>query len=231
MADNSIKKTRWFRNMAPYINAHRGKTFVVAFGGEALSDPNFPNLLHEIGLLSSLGVKLVLIPGCRPQIESRLQASGIKSSFVAHRRVTTPDVLERAVEAALTVKNDIEAKLTMGLPNTPMQGSKLRVCSGNFIIAQPIGIVEGRDLQFTGKVRRVDSEAILNSLDFGAIVLQSTLGHSLTGETFNLTLEDVAVSIASEIISDKLILFCDAEGLQDKDGLIRQCRATGVNLR
>ncbi len=212
--------------MAPYINAHRSKTFVLAFCGKAALHANFPNLLHDIALLNSLGVRVVMVHGCRPQIDARLLISNIESSQKNNLRITSADLLPLVIDAALSTKNQIEAKLSMGLPNSPMLGSKLRVCSGNFVTAHPIGVVDGTDFQFTGKVRRVDIEAITHQLRLGAIVLQPPLGHSSTGETFNLSLEDVAVAISSEIKADKLILFGEHPGLMRKDELIRQCQTS-----
>ena len=228
MTRSSIDNARWFRSMAPYINAHRNKTFVLTFSGEALLHANFSNLLHDIALLNSLGVRVVIVHGCRPQIDSRLRFSNIESSYKDDLRVTSPDIITHVIDAALATKNQIEAKLSMGLPNSPMLGSKLRVCSGNFVTAHPLGIVDGTDLQFTGKVRRVDFQAITHQLRLGAIVLQSPLGHSSTGETFNLSIEDVAVAISSEIKADKLILFGEKSGLLSINELIRQCRTSEV---
>ena len=226
MPHTSFENARWFRSMAPYINAHRNKIFVLAFNGEALLHSNFSNLLHDIALLNSLGVQVVIVHGCRPQIDSRLRLSNVESSYKDGLRVTGPDIINHVIDAALTTRNYIESKLSMGLPNSPMQGSKLRVSSGNFVAAHPLGIVDGTNLQFTGQVRRVDFQAITHQLGLGAIVLQSPLGYSSTGETFNLSIEDVAVAISSEVNADKLILFGEHSGLLSGNKLIRQCRTS-----
>ncbi len=224
MLKTNLDYMRWFRNIAPYVNAHRGNTFVIALPGEALEDANFSNLLHDIALLHSLGVKLLIVHGCRPQVESRLAARGIESEYHENLRITNKNVMTHVVDASSSIKNLIEAQLSMGLPNSPLSGAKLKISSGNFITTQPLGVVDGVDLEFTGKVRRVDGISIAQQLDLGAIVLQSPLGHSSTGETFNIALHDAAVSISSAINADKLIL-CDAkQGLMIRDELVRQCR-------
>jgi len=209
---------RWFRNTAPYINIHRGKTFVLMLGGEAAQHDNFANVIHDIALLNSLGVKLILIHGSRPQIDQRLSNAGVQSEFFQGKRITDAAAMEHVKDAAGSLRAQFEALLSMGLPNSPMQGSKLRVCSGNFVTAKPIGVVEGVEFHNTGKVRRIDANAIHKQLDDGAIVLLSPLGYSPTGEIFNLALEDIAVHCASVVKADKLVLFGEATGITDAEG-------------
>jgi amino-acid N-acetyltransferase len=221
---------RWFRNTAPYINAHRGKTFVLMLGGEVAQHENFPNFIHDIALLNSLGVRLVLIHGSRSQIDQRLQRAGLQSAFHDDMRITDSAALEHVKDAAGSLRAQIEALLSMGLPNSPMQGSRMRVCSGNFVTAKPIGIVNGVDFQHTGKVRRIDIDGIRAQLEDGSIVLLSPLGYSPTGEIFNLALEDIAVHCAAAIGADKLILLGTAAGISDADGeLIRQCAVGDIS--
>ncbi len=224
MSSESRQHVRWFRNSAPYINAHRGRTFVLMFGGEAALHPNFANIIHDIALLNSLGVRLVLVHGVRSQIESRLERAGVASDIHEGLRITDGTALELAKEAVGALRTDIEARLSMGLPNSPMQGAGIGVCSGNFITAKPIGVVDGVDFQHTGRVRRVDTAAIRRNLDAGDIVLISPLGYSPTGEVFNLALDDVAVQTAATLRADKLLLFGNGPGIADAAGeLVRQC--------
>ena len=215
---------RWFRNTAPYINAHRGKTFVLMLGGEAAQHENFPNIIHDIALLNSLGVRLVLVHGNRPQIAERLERAGLKSSYHLGRRITDEAALEHVKDAAGSLRAQIEALLSMGLPNSPMQGAQIRVCSGNFVTARPIGVVDGIDFQHTGQVRRIDRDGIQQQLADGSTVLVSPLGYSPTGEIFNLSLEDIAVACAAAIDADKLLLFGPEAGACTEQGeLIPQC--------
>jgi amino-acid N-acetyltransferase len=224
MSPESRQHILWFRNSAPYINAHRGKTFVLMFGGEAAQHPNFPNIIHDIALLNSLGVRLILIHGSRPQIEARLQAAGQESNFHDGVRVTDANALEHVKDAAGSLRAQIEALLSMGLPNSPMLGASIRVCGGNFVTARPIGVVDGIDFQHTGRVRNIDATGIRANLDAGSIVLLSPLGYSPTGEIFNLSLEDIAVHTAAATGADQLLLFGAAPGFMDNDGnLVRQC--------
>ena len=183
--ENNVK---WFRNAAPYINAHRGKTFVLMFGGDAVEHANFANIIHDIALLRSLGVKLVLIHGARPQVEKRLKAQSITPQIEQNLRITDAETLLTVKDATGSLRIHIEALLTMGLVNSPMHGAQIRVSTGNFVIAKPIGVRDGIDFKHTGRVRRIDAEGIKTQLDFGSIVLLSPVGYSSTGEVFNLSL-------------------------------------------
>ena len=206
---------QWFRDSAPYIHAHRGRTFVVVFGGEAVADPAFPTLVHDIALLHSLGVRLVLVHGARPQIERRLRERGARIRYVNGLRVTDADALACVKEAAGSVRVEIEALLSMGLANTPMSGARIRATSGNFVVARPLGVRERTDYRHTGEVRRIDGEAIRRQLEGGAVVLLSPLGYSPTGEVFNLSAEDVAVAAALALRADKLLGLVEADGVLD----------------
>lgn len=211
----------WFRHSSPYINAHRGKTFVLMLGGEALADPNLTHIVHDVALLSSLGVRLVLVFGSRPQIEARLQTRGIPNRLHHHQRITDSITLDCAIEAAGVLRTLLESQFSMGLSNTPMHGARIRVCSGNFVTARPAGVVDGVDLGHTGELRRVDHLAIRRQLDMNHIVLISNLGFSPTGEVFNLSSEEVATQTAIALDADKLILFGSEGGITDSHGDLR----------
>jgi len=229
MNNDDKNNVKWFRNAAPYINAHRGKTVVLMFGGEAVTHPNFANIIHDIALLRSLGVKLVLVHGARPQIEDRMQLQNVESLMEENIRITDSGTLSAVKDATGALRIHIEALLTMGLVNSPMHGSQIRVSAGNFVIAKPIGVKNGIDFKHTGTVRRIDTVGINTQLDFGSIVLLSPVGYSSTGEVFNLSLEDVATQTAISLKADKLITFTDDEGLVDQSGkLIKSCGVTTV---
>jgi amino-acid N-acetyltransferase len=210
--DNS-QYVKWFRHSSPYINAHRGKTFVLMLEGDAIADANFAHIVQDIALLNSLGVRLVIVHGARPQIDQALNVLNIKSQFHGDLRITDQAALN-AVRAAIgIVKSDIEARLSVGLPNTPMHGARIRVVSGNFVTAKPKGVIDGIDFQHTGEVRRIDRLAISQQLDQGNVVLLSSCGYSPSGEMFNLTADDVATQTAISLVAEKLVLMGEDEGL------------------
>ncbi|GLX12349.1 amino-acid acetyltransferase [Pseudomonas straminea] len=219
----------WLRHASPYINAHRDCTFVVMLPGEGVAHPNFGNIVHDLVLLHSLGVRLVLVHGSRPQIEARLESRGQQPVYHRGLRVTDGTTLDCVIDAVGQLRIAIEARLSMDIAASPMQGSRLRVSSGNYVTARPIGVVDGVDYHHTGEVRRIDRKGINRQLDERNIVLLSPLGYSPTGEIFNLACEDVAMRAATDLAADKLILFSSQQGLLDEDGkLIRELRPQQV---
>ena len=207
-----------FRHSVPYINTHRGKTFVIMLGGEAIEHENFSSIVNDIGLLHSLGIRLVVVYGARPQIDANLAAHHHEPLYHTNIRVTDAKTLELVKQAAGTLQLDITARLSMSLNNTPLQGAHINVVSGNFIIAQPLGVDDGVDYCHSGRIRRIDEDAIHRQLDSGAIVLMGPVAVSVTGESFNLTSEEIATQLAIKLKAEKMIGFCSSQGVTNDDG-------------
>ncbi|HBN1041179.1 TPA: amino-acid N-acetyltransferase [Escherichia coli] len=207
-----------FRHSVPYINTHRGKTFVIMLGGEAIEHENFSSIINDIGLLHSLGIRLVVVYGARPQIDANLAAHHHEPLYHKNIRVTDAKTLELVKQAAGTLQLDITARLSMSLNNTPLQGAHINVVSGNFIIAQPLGVDDGVDYCHSGRIRRIDEDAIHRQLDSGAIVLMGPVAVSVTGESFNLTSEEIATQLAIKLKAEKMIGFCSSQGVTNDDG-------------
>lgn len=210
----------WFRQSAPYVNAHRGKTFVIMMGGECLAHPNFNNIVNDVALLNTLGIKIVVVYGARPQIDEALESNSVHSDFHRHQRITTDSAFQIIKQVVGQLQFEINAQLSMGLINTPMQGADINVVSGNFITAQPMGIVDGVDYCHTGKVRRIDVEGIKRQLEQSAIVLVSIIGYSTTGESFNLSAEEIATQLSIRLNADKMIGFCSELGVLSDDNTV-----------
>jgi len=210
---------RWFREVAPYVHAFRGKTFVVAFGGELVQAGALNALVQDLSLLSALGVRLVLVHGSRPQVNEQLRLKGYTQQFDRGMAPTDPAALECAKEAAGEIRLDIEAAFSQGLPNTPMSHSHIRVISGNFVTARPTGVVDGIDYKHTGQVRKIDIDALKFAIEKGSsVVLLSPLGFSPTGDAFNLAMEDLATSVAVALRAEKLIFLSSSSGVLAPDG-------------
>ena len=215
--DSDSNFVSWFRSVAPYFHAFRGKTFVIALGGEVVADGKFALLAHDINLLQAAGMRIILVHGSRPQIEAQLRQRRAKARYKDGLRITNAVVLECVKEAVGLLRVEIDALLSQGLPNSPMAGAAINTVSGNFITAQPHGIRDGVDFQYTGLVRKVDVAAINGCLDASNIVIISNVGYSPTGEVFNLSMEDVAVATAKAMGAAKLVFLtdepvCDAKG-------------------
>lgn len=226
MAMDIKQYVNWFRHSTPYINAYRGKVFVILLPGEAIVHDNFWNIAHDLTLLNSLGVKLVLVHGARPQIEQALLAAGIETELLKkvtgqmHNivRITDAASMDVIKQSVGRVRIDLESAFSAGLINSPMHGADLTIASGNFVMAKPFGIQDGIDYGLTGEVRKVEVDAIRKQLDNGNIVLISSLGYSPTGEVFNLNVEDVASSVAIAVKADKLLIYGAEAGILDEDG-------------
>ena len=205
----------WFRTVAPHIHAYHGKTFVVAIAGELIAAGKLSSFAQDLSILNAMGIKLVLVHGFRPQVNEQLRSKGHEARYHQGLRITDAVALDSAQEAAGQLRFEIEAAFSQGLPNTPMANAIVRVVSGNFLTARPVGIVDGVDYIHSGVVRKVDSSAIRRAIDIGAMVLLSPFGFSPTGEAFNLTMEDVATSTAVALQADKLLFITEVPGIPE----------------
>ncbi|MEY3287210.1 MAG: amino-acid N-acetyltransferase [Pseudomonadota bacterium] len=205
----------WFRSVAPYIHAYRGETFVVAVAGEMIAAGKLNPFVQDLAILHAMGINIVLVHGFRPQVSEQLHAKGHPERFSNGLRITDATALDAAQEAAGQLRFEIEAAFSQGLPNTPMANATVRVISGNFLTAQPVGVVDGVDFMHSGVVRKVDAPAIRRAIDTGTIVLLSPFGFSPTGEAFNLTMENVATATAIALQADKLIFMTEVPGIRE----------------
>lgn len=218
MKERTTELVKGLRHSVPYINAHQGKTFVILLTGATLKSHNYANIINDIGLLHSLGIKLVIVNGARDQIDDELLVQHIEPKYHKDTRVTDAKTLDIVKQVTGLLQLNITASLSMSLNNTPLQGSHINVVSGNFVIAQPLGVDDGVDYCHTGKIRRINCEAINEQLNHGSIVLLGPVGVSVTGESFNLSSEEVAAEVAIKIKADKFISFCAEQGILDSNG-------------
>ena len=203
----------WFRQSSAYIQAHRNKTFVVCLPGEAVASRYFNLLLRDLAQISHLGIRLVLVHGIRPQIETCL--GDHPSTYHDDIRITDDAAMTCVKQVAGSVRLEIESQLSRALANLPIPGAQAKTASGNYITARPYGIHDGVDFCHTGIVRRVDTRAISLQLDAGAICLISPIGFSPSGEIFNLSAEEVAEAVASAMTADKLVIFTDKASIRN----------------
>lgn len=216
----SAQFVRWFREVAPYVHGFRGKTFVIGFGGELVQDGALDALIQDLSLLSALGIKLILVHGSRPQVNEQLNLKGYDQQFGRGLEPTSAEALECAKEAAGEIRLDIEAAFSQGLPNTPMSHAQIRIISGNFVTAKPVGVVEGIDYKHAGTVRKMDTDIMRSIINQNAILLISPLGFSPTGEAFNLAMEDLATNAAIALRAEKLIFLTKDRVICSQDGSV-----------
>ena len=202
---NTQDYVQWFRGAAPYIKAHRKKTFVIMISDEVIYSDRFIGLVHDIALLNHLGTRLVILHSSRTSIDAHLQKNQLEASFHNNIRITDSEALPFVLQAINEVRTWLESHLSMGLPNTPMSGSEISLASGNFVTGMPLGVIDGVDMQHSGKVRSIKYQAIDELLALNHVVLLSNLGYSRTGEVFNLPAEELAGEVARALKADKLI--------------------------
>jgi len=202
---NNQDFVQWFRGTAPYIKAHRKKTFVILISDEIIQSDHLTGLIHDIVLLNHLGNKLVILHGSRNKIDQQLAKHNITSEFNRNIRISDAESLPYIIQAINEVKSHLESQLSMGLPNTPMSGSEISLVSGNFVTGMPLGVIDGIDMQHSGKVRNIKHEAINDLLEKNHVILLSNIGYSRTGEIFNLPAEELAAETAKALRADKLI--------------------------
>ncbi|VAW77451.1 N-acetylglutamate synthase [hydrothermal vent metagenome] len=215
LTQNNTDFINGFRASSPYIHAHRGSTFVLLIPGKLIKDSLFSHIIHDIALLTSLGIRLVLVHGARTQIDNNLDKANVKTSYHQGLRITDDQVLSSVKDAVGHIRVEFEALLSQGLINTPMSGASIRVSSGNYVVAKPLGIVDGIDFRHTGQVRRVDLKGIHSRLDGGDVVLLSPIGYSPSGDIFNLDAEALACNVACELQAEKLLLLVDQQHLSN----------------
>ncbi|WP_274584809.1 amino-acid N-acetyltransferase [Neisseria leonii] len=208
---------RDFREAAPYIHYLRGKTLVIGLASALLDPPVLRALAADLNLLSGLGVRLVLVHGSRRQINRLTEAAGHTPRYHRNRRITDETALAAAKQACGLLRADIEAALSAAMSQSPQRGLRPNTASGNYLSARPYGIIDGIDMGYTGRVRKIDADSIRRHLDH-AVVLISPLGASLGGQTYNLSMTDIARDTAVALGAEKLIFLTEQDGILDRSG-------------
>lgn len=226
MTNKSQNLVDFFREAAPYIHGHRGKTFVIALSGETLKDERASEALNDIAVLSTLGARIVLVHGARPQIDEKLAENNHQTSIHNGLRITDKKTLEISKACIGAIRLEIENHLHQALNRPPIINSSLGIISGNFLTAKPLGVIDGVDYQHTGKLRKINHTLLNSLLDKGNIILVSPLGYSPTGQIYNVRYEEIAGHLSTHLNADKLIFLHNKQSLSD---LPRQCNLTQLD--
>lgn len=204
-----------FREAAPYIQYLRGKTIVIGIASSLLDSANLNDMVADFNLIAALGARLVLVHGCNTQINALCALNAHQSDFHQHRRITDLTVLQYAKQVCGQIQFDLQAALSLGYTQSPQKPPRLRTVTGNYLTAKPLGILDGVDMQYTGTVRKVDAQAIVQSLDTQAIVIISPIAASPIGQSYNLSMPDTAQAVAVALQAEKLIFLTEESGIFD----------------
>ncbi len=195
------------RQASPYILGHRGKTCVIYLPSELIAQENrLRASLHDLLLLHSLGLRIVLATGLRQQFNQALEKAGLANQFSAHQRITPAQALPLLAGESGRIAAQLQAMASCRVSLDAQRTLPPVITQGNWVIAQPRGVLQGVDFQHTGRVRKVQVEALRKALDTGQIPLLTAVTPSFTGELFNLNALDQACSVASALQADKLII-------------------------
>lgn len=208
-----------FREAAPYIRQMRGKTLVAGIDDRLLEGDTLNKLAADIGLLSQLGIRLVLIHGARHFLDRHAAAQGRTPHYCRGLRVTDETSLEQAQQFAGTVRSRFEAALC-GSVSGFARAPSVPLVSGNFLTARPIGVIDGTDMEYAGVIRKTDTAALRFQLDAGNIVWLPPLGHSYSGKTFHLDMLQTAASVAVSLQAEKLVYLTLSDGISRPDGTL-----------
>lgn len=222
-----------FRGSANYIASHRNKLAVFHIPGDLMDEnpTGFRDLMNDISLSWLLGMKIVIVVGCRFQIEKRYNKEESHGRREHMGMVVTDEESLRIVkEEAGYVRFEVERQLARALKGGSSWGGGRRssgngssngtddvdvgegnVVSGNFYSAQPFGILDGVDYKYSGFVRRMEANKIHQVHQNRDIVLLTSLGFSPTGEVFNVNTEYLAAYAAGTLGASKVIYFLERD--------------------
>jgi len=201
------------RGILQYIPQFREKTFILAIDGAIVTDENFATLLLDVAVLRSLNIRVVLVHGASAQIKALADEQKIQASNLDGSGVTDAATLNLALNAANRLTHEILEGLS---------ANDLRAASTNVIIAHPMGIIQGVDHLFTGKVERVDTALLQTLLAQDVVPVIPPLGFDGDGKTYRVNSDGVAVAVAEALKAVKLIFITSQDGLVYNGQLIRQ---------
>ncbi len=201
------------REILRYVPSFREKLFVISIDGEIVEDDHFATLLLDIALLRSLNIRVVLVHGASFQLRRLAGEQGQAISNADGTGVTDATTLR----LALTVANRLTHEILEGLAS-----NDLRAACTNAVIAHPAGILRGTDMQFTGKVERIDATFIRTLLEQNVIPVVPPLGFDGEGHTYRVNSDAVALAIAMELRAIKLVYITTRDGMERSGKLLRQ---------
>ncbi|CAJ1936585.1 unnamed protein product [Cylindrotheca closterium] len=210
--DESYPYVDMIRGSAPYIANHRGELAVIHVPGDLLSGFDLSDFMNDITLCWLLGMKIVVVVGCRKQVEERLNSMGQESAISGHTRITSKEHMRIVEEEAGFARFEVERRLHRSLRCSQLSAQTGNVVSGNFFKASRFGIVNGVDFESTGRPKQLNVKRILDYLKSGEIVLMTSVGIDLAGDVLNVNSEALAAFTAASLCANKLV-YCSNTGM------------------
>lgn len=212
--------TQAFREAAPYIHYLRGKTLVIGLSSTLLAPDVLPNLAADLNLMAALGIRLVLVYDADVQIAALCRQTGYEPQYHNGRAVCSETLLRHAKQACGEIQFDVQAALSLGFAHSPQRTPRLHIGSGNFVFAQPMGVIGGIDMAYTGVLRKMNGAAIEHALDHGAVVLIPPLAVSAAGQVYQLCMQEIAQAAALAVHAEKLVFLIDEDGIVNTEGVL-----------
>lgn len=200
----TIKPTD-LRGILKYVPRFHGQIFVIAVDGSIIADENFSNILVDIAVLRSLGIKLVLVHGIGQQIQELSALRGVPITDAFGTGVTDAATLDLAIRASSRVSHLILEGLTQ---------NSLKAVITNSVRALPVGIIKGIDQQFTGKVERIDKDFITGLINEQVVPLVSPVAFGPDGKSLRVNSDLLAAEIAEALHATKVIYLTPHAGLE-----------------
>src|SRR3954463_1529389 len=207
----TIIKPTDLRGILKYVPRFQGQIFIIAIDGSIVADENFGNLLVDIAVLRSLGIKVVLAHGISHQIQELSTARNIPITNSDGTGITDAATLDLAIRASSRVSHALVEGLTQ---------NALKCATTNAVRALPIGIIKGVDQQFTGKAERIDREFIGELIDRQVVPIVSPVAFWPDGKSLRVNSDLLAAEMAEALHATKILYLTPAPGLEI-DGEVR----------
>ena len=191
-----------------YVSQFRGKLFVIKIDTDIIMDPLFPVLVSDLALLHRLGIRIAIVPGSQTRIDEILTKYGIQWKVVGGVRISTPEAIPFIKMAAFDVSNRIM---------TLLAENRVDGVIGNWVRARAIGVRAGVDYQETGLVDRIKGDMIRAVLADGMIPIFPNIGWSAGGRPYNISSDELAAALASEMLAEKLFFMTTRQGVPAAD--------------
>jgi len=219
MSNGADIKPTDLRGILKYVPRFQGQTFVISADGIIVADENFANILTDIAVLRSLGIKIILVHGIGHQIEDLARSRNIPITDVQGTGVADAATLDLAIRASSRVTHLVIEGLTQ---------NGLKAALTNAVRAVPLGIIKGVDHQFTGRVDRVDKEFLAQLIESQVVPVVNPIGFDRDGRPLRINSDLLAAELAEALNATKIIYLTPHEGLEINGKLQHQISAAAL---